>query len=64
MNYPLVETSQYIPRSLVLMIEAETDAEFNPELRQIDMDMDDDAKALRDWEICLDMTGNLDSELL
>lgn len=51
----------YWPHSLNLLIERETDLEFDPWLWSADPDMDVEARDWRDLELFLDLTGNLDS---
>lgn len=52
---------EYLPYSLLLAIERETDSEFSPELWRDDPDMDQAARVVRDGELFLDLLGNLDS---
>lgn len=51
----------YFPHSICTRIERETDSEFDSLLFRDDPDMDIDARACRDEELFLDLTGNLDS---
>lgn len=52
---------EYLPYALMLSIERETDSEFDPWGWNDDPDMDLLARDLRDIELILDLTGNLDS---
>lgn len=52
---------RYFPHALMLLIEAVTDGEFDPQLWTDDPDLNLDARDLRDQELLLDLTGNLDA---
>ena len=51
----------YMPDAIMSLIENISDQEFNDALWIDDPDMDIDARAYRDEELVLDLTGNLDS---
>lgn len=53
----------YMPDSIMSIIENIADQEFNPALWIDDPDMDIDARAYRDEELVLDLTGNLDADV-
>ena len=53
----------YFFPTLSALIERVTDSEFNSDGWNRDPDMDVYARDWRDIELCLDMSGNLDSEL-
>lgn len=61
MALPLLISIRYMTRSVVGRMEDLTNAEFDPQLWRDDPDMDTDARDLRDTELLLDLTGNLDS---
>lgn len=51
----------YVTSVMVGRIENLTDAEFDPQLWRDDPDIDSDARTMRDIELVIDLTGNLDS---
>ena len=57
----LLLISQYFHHSVLVLVERETDLEFDPILWRDDPNMDVEARACRDVELALDLTGNLDS---
>lgn len=52
---------EYLPYFLCQWIERETDSEFDPILWRDDPDLDITARGVRDAELALDLTGNLDA---
>lgn len=61
MALPRLISIRYMTHSLIGRIEDLTNAEFDPRLWSDDPDMDHGARCLRDAELFLDLTGNLDS---
>lgn len=53
--------SRYLPETMVLFVARVTDLEFDPILWRDDPDMDVAARDVRDMELMMDLTGNLDS---
>jgi hypothetical protein len=51
----------YLSLDLVELISCLSDTEFGSDLWHVDMDLDMDSHNLRDMELILDLTGNLDS---
>lgn len=58
-----LEEYDYVPIDVVRRIQSETDREFDPILWRDDPDMDLEARAMRDQELMLAWTGNLDAPL-
>lgn len=56
-----VNEARYLPIPVVLWVEDVTDGEVDPTGWRHDPDMDLLARATRDFELLLDLTGNLDS---
>lgn len=57
------EEYDYVPMELIARLESETNSEFDPAIWRDDPDMDLTARAMRNLELVLDLTGNLDAPL-